>query len=65
MTECTSSSGPTTRAEFETALRDLIRTADANGVSVAPGIDVRDPSPGSQDWTVEIYPLRSQLSDSG
>ena len=45
---------PTTRAEFETLVKQLISAAHDNHVDVEGGIDVRHPSMEVPDWTVEI-----------
>lgn len=50
---------PTTRAEFEALVEQLIYAAHANGVNVEDGIDVQSHSRQLPDWTVEIARLET------
>jgi hypothetical protein len=45
---------PTTNAEFDTLVKQLLTAAHENHVDAAFGIDVRHPSTDVPDWTVEI-----------
>lgn len=49
---------PTTRAEFETLVKQLIYAAHENDVEIENWIDVRHPSTEVPDWTVEITRVR-------
>jgi ABC-type transporter Mla maintaining outer membrane lipid asymmetry ATPase subunit MlaF len=48
---------PTTQAEFETLVKQLIDATHENHIDVEGGIDVRHPSNDVPDWTVEITRL--------
>jgi hypothetical protein len=45
---------PTTDAEFETLVKQLVSAAHENHIDAEGGIDVRHPSTNIPDWTVEI-----------
>lgn len=55
---------PTTRAEFETLLKQLVLAAHDNHVDVDGGIDVRHPSTDVPDWTVEITRIKKSTTNS-
>lgn len=52
---------PTTRAEFEVLVKQLIYAAHENDVEIENWIDVRHPSRDVPDWTVEITRLQKPL----
>lgn len=54
---------PTTRAEFETLVKQLIYAAHGNHVEVEDGIDVRHPTTDVPDWTVEITRIEKSGGD--
>jgi hypothetical protein len=45
---------PTTDAEFNTLVKQLLTAVHDNHIDVEGGIDVRHPSTDVPDWTVEI-----------
>lgn len=51
---------PMTDEEFHDQLRQLIRTAEANGVDVAGGWECRNTSPDHSDWDIEITEVQSK-----
>lgn len=53
---------PTTQAEFETLVKQLIYAAHENHIDVEGGIDVRHPTTDVPDWTVEITRIEKHYS---
>ena len=45
---------PTTQAEFEALVKQLVYAVHENNMDVEGGIDIRHPTTDVPDWTVEI-----------
>lgn len=54
---------PTTRAEFETLVKQLVYAAHENYIDVDGGVDMRHPSKEVPDWTIEITRIEKRHTE--